>query len=164
MAQGGGNPGERERGPAGAQTLSKDELQALIKNRWKENFNGLVGLEFLDGGEGFSRLRLPVRPEILQPWGSVHGGAIATLLDVTGGVGAHLSYPRGYRLLTLELKINYIGTQGQGALLSEGAMLHRGRRTTVWQMRAVDEAGGRLRAHATGTYIVLEGGPEGFPG
>ncbi|MBI1724586.1 MAG: PaaI family thioesterase [Candidatus Tectomicrobia bacterium] len=144
--------------------LTKEELHALVKQHWRGTFNGLVGLEFLDGGEGFCRLRLPVRPEILQPWGTVHGGAVATLLDVTGGVGAHLSYPRGSRLLTLEMKINFIGTQGEGALLSEGALLHRGRRTTVWQMKAVDEAGGRLRACATATYMVLEGGPEGFPG
>lgn len=153
-------------GGLGVQSLnmSKEELGALIRERWKGNFNGLVGLEFVDGGEGFAKLRLPVRPEILQPWGTVHGGAMATLLDVTGGVGSHLSYPRGTRLVTVEMKINYIAPLGEGALVAQSEMLHRGRRTTVWKVQAVDEAEGRLRAIATMTYMVIREGPEGFPG
>ena len=151
-------------GRLGVQTLPKEELRALILERWKGNFNGLVGLQFVDGGEGFAKIRLPVRPEVLQPWGTVHGGAVATLLDVTGGVGAHLSYPRGTRLVTVEMKINYIAPLGEGALVAQSEMLHRGRRTTVWKVQAVDEAEGRLRAVATMTYMVIAGEPEGFPG
>jgi acyl-CoA thioesterase len=151
-------------GRLGFQSLPKEELRHLVLERWKDNFNGLVGLEFVDGGDGFAKIRLPVRPEILQPWGTVHGGAMATLLDVAGGVGSHLSYPRGTRLVTVEMKINYIAPLGEGSLLAESEMLHRGRRTTVWKVQAVDEAERRLRAVATMTYMVISEGPEGFPG
>ncbi|MEK6710900.1 MAG: PaaI family thioesterase [Nitrospinota bacterium] len=162
MARDPGKPGDW--GKLGVQSLAKEELRALIGERWRGNFNELVGLEFIDGGEGFAKLRLPIRPQILQPWGTIHGGALATLLDVTGGVGAHLSYPRGTRLVTLEMKINYIAPLGEGALIAQSEMLHRGRRTTVWNVQAVDEAERRLRAIATMTYMVISDGAEGFPG
>ncbi len=140
---------------------TKEAIRALIQERMRGNFNGLVGLEFLEGGRGFARLRLPVRPEILQPAGIVHGGAVATLVDVTGGIGAHLSHPPGSRCVTVEMKINFIAAVSEGALLSEGAALHVGRRTSVWQVRVADERAGRIISFATATYMVVQEGPGG---
>lgn len=118
-------------------------------------FNGHVGIEFVDAGYGFAKLRLPIRKEILQPAGVVHGGAVCTLADVSAGVAAHVSYPPGTELVTVELKINFIAGLREGALLSEAAPLHIGRRTSVWEVR-INHDSGRHVAFASCTFMIVK--------
>ena len=50
--------------------------------RWEERyFPNVVGLELEEVRLDYARMRLPFRPELNQPAGVVHGGAIATLID-----------------------------------------------------------------------------------
>ena len=50
--------------------------------RWEQvYFPSVVGLELEEVRSGYGRMRLPYRPELQQPAGVVHGGAIATLID-----------------------------------------------------------------------------------
>lgn len=134
---------------------SKEEIRARFEKRLKGTFNELVGLEILDAGHGFAKLRLAVRPELLQPAGVLHGGAVCTLVDVTGGVAAHLSCP-GADMVTVEMKVNFIAGVSEGALLSESSPLHIGRRTSVWQIRVNEETSGRTVAFGTATYMMVK--------
>ena len=121
-------------------------------------FNGHVGIELVDAGPGFARLRLPIREEILQPTGVVHGGVVATLADVTAGVASHVSYPPGTEIVTVELKVNFIAGLREGVLHSEAKPLHIGHRTSVWEVR-IDHDSGRHVAFASGTFMVVKEAP-----
>ena len=135
---------------------------ALIEEQFSRRlgtlFNGHVGIELIEAGHGFARLRLPIRDEILQPTGVVHGGAVATLADVTAGVAAHVSYPPGTNIVTVELKVNFIAGLREGTLLSEAKPLHLGRRTSVWEVR-INHDSGRHAAFATGTFMIVKEAP-----
>ncbi|MBT3353232.1 MAG: PaaI family thioesterase [Nitrospinaceae bacterium] len=134
----------------------------LIKEQFARRlgtlFNGHVGIELIEAGHGFARLRLPIRDEILQPTGVVHGGAVATLADVTAGVAAHVSYPPGTDIVTVELKVNFIAGLREGNLLSEAKPLHLGRRTSVWEVR-INHDSGRHVAFASGTFMIVKQAP-----
>jgi len=41
-----------------------------------------LGLQLLEKRNGVVRMRLEPRPEFENSWGSMHGGALMTLLDV----------------------------------------------------------------------------------
>ncbi len=139
---------------------SPEEVQAFFQERFRGNFNELVGLELLEAGHGFARFRLPLRSELLQPGGSFHGGAVATLADVTAGVAAHLTHPPGSVCVTVELKLNYLRRVSDGALISVSELLHLGGRTSAWQVR-ISEEGGPLAAFATATFMVVGNGGAG---
>ena len=47
----------------------------------KQLFSTLLGIEFVDGREGGVELRLPIRVDLTQHYGSVHGGVVASLAD-----------------------------------------------------------------------------------
>tara|TARA_A100001037_G_scaffold306870_1_gene357921 strand:- start:48418 stop:48870 length:453 start_codon:yes stop_codon:yes gene_type:complete len=130
----------------------KDQVGDFLKKRWSGNFNEHVGIEFVDAGKDFAEMRLPLKSEILQPTGILHGGAIFSLMDCTGGVAAHLSYP-GQNLVTLEMKVNFIRPVSSGFVVAETSPLHRGRKTSVWEIRVSDEEN-RTVAFATATYVV----------
>ncbi len=141
--------------------MTREQARKFFEDRFQGGFNQLVGLEFVYGGKGFAKLRLPLRPELLQPTGILHGGAVATLADVAGGVAAHLTHPPGSRCVTVELKINFLRGISEGAVIAESSALHVGRRTSVWEIRVAAEssadagAAGRLVAFATATFMVV---------
>lgn len=139
--------------------MAREWTPELIREQFSKRlgslFNGHVGIEFVEAGKGFARLRLPIRDEILQPTGIVHGGAVCTLADVTAGVAAHVSYPPGTEIVTVELKVNFLAGLREGVLHSEALAIHIGRRTSVWEIR-VDHDSGRHVAFASGTFMVVK--------
>ncbi len=141
-----------------AREWTPELIQEQFGKRLGTLFNGHVGIEFVDAGKGFAKLRLPIRSEILQPTGIVHGGAVCTLADVTAGVAAHVSYLPGTEIVTVEIKINFIAGLREGVLLSEASSLHIGRRTSIWEVR-IDHDSGRHVAFASGTFMVVKEAP-----
>ncbi len=92
-----------------------------------------------------------------NPLGTVHGGAIATLLDSCVGCAVHTTLPVGVGYTTVELGINYVGgvAAEAGTLRAEGTVLHRGRTIATAEGRLVAAATGKLVAHATTTCLIL---------
>ena len=96
-----------------------------------------------------------------NPLGTVHGGVLATVLDSALGCAVQTKLPPGAGYTTLELKVNYVRpvTTASGPLRCVGRVLHLGRRTATAEAR-IEDAAGRLCAHATTTCMVLEATPQ----
>ncbi|WP_372787765.1 PaaI family thioesterase [Paraconexibacter sp.] len=96
-------------------------------------------------------------PWMLNPLGSVHGGAIATLLDSAVGCAIHTTLPVGVSYTTLELKVNYVRgvPHDAGTLHAEGTVIHVGRRTATADGRLTIAETGKLVAHASTTCLIL---------
>ena len=122
--------------------------------RWDRTyFPNLVGLQVEDLRADYCRMRLPYRPELEQPAGLVHGGAIATLVDtvVVPAVGA--AYPSDWRYSTLTMDTQYLGAVAGEDAIAEGWVTQRGRSIVFCQVEVVT-AGGRTAATASLTYKV----------
>ena len=52
------------------------------------DFGKFVGVHFLERGEGTCKARLDIRPEHMNPIGTVHGGCLFTLADAVCGIAA----------------------------------------------------------------------------
>ena len=99
---------------------------------------------------------LDIRPELGQPYGIAHGGVLMAFADTLGGLGAGLNLPPGAGTTTLESKTNFMAPARTGTTVTgRSEIIHRGRRTTVWQTR-ISNAEGRLLAQVTQTQMVLE--------
>ena len=57
----------------------------LLKNH---DFGKFIGVHFLERGEGTCKARLDIRPEHMNPIGTVHGGCLFTLADAVCGIAA----------------------------------------------------------------------------
>ena len=93
-----------------------------------------------------------------NPIGVVHGGVAATLLDSAMGCAVHSTLPAGAGYTTLEAKTNLVRaiTATTGKLRAIGKVLHIGSRIATAEGR-IEDAAGKLYAHATTTCIVLGG-------
>jgi uncharacterized protein (TIGR00369 family) len=90
-------------------------------------FPSFVGIVLEEVRTDYCRIRLPHRPELDQPGGTLHGGAVATLIDtvVVPAVGA--GYDRPTPMLTLSMTVDYLGAvQGEDAI-AHGWVERRGR-------------------------------------
>lgn len=116
-------------------------------------FPNVVGLQVEELRTDYCRMRLPFRPELEQPAGVVHGGAIATLIDtvVVPPVGA--AYPPGWVYLTLTMDIQYLGAVAGEDAIAEGWVVQRGR-SIVFCRAEVATATGKVAATGTLTYKV----------
>jgi len=102
---------------------------------------------------------LEIRPELGQQYGIAHGGVLMAFADTLGGLGAGVNLPPGAGTTTLESKTNFLAPARTGSTITgRSEIIHRGRRTTVWQTR-ISNAEGRLLAQITQTQMVLEPQP-----
>jgi len=90
-------------------------------------FPRFVGLVLEEVRRDYSRMRLPFRPELRQPAGMVHGGAIATLIDTVVVPAIGSAYDERRRLLTISMTIQYVGGIANEDAVAEGWVERRGR-------------------------------------
>ena len=92
----------------------------------------------------------------LNPWGTVHGGLTATLLDSCMGLAIQSMLEKGIGSTTLEFKISLVRaiTLDAGGIRAEGQVLNCGRRVGTAEGRVTD-AKGRLLAHGTTTCLIF---------
>lgn len=136
---------------------SPQQAAAKANERIRGRFPGLVGMQFLEISPDRVLATLEVREELKQPWGILHGGAIATLLDTVAAAGAVANLERGQQSVTVEIKVNFIGAVRAGVVTVEAIPLHRGRSTMIWESRARDPEG-RIVAAGLSTHMTIPAG------
>jgi uncharacterized protein (TIGR00369 family) len=93
----------------------------------------------------------------LNPYGTVHGGLAATLLDSCMGLAVQSTLEPGIGQTTVEFKVSLIRpiTPATGRIKAEGVVLNCGSRIGTAEGRLTDD-NGRLLAHATTTCLIFE--------
>jgi 1,4-dihydroxy-2-naphthoyl-CoA hydrolase len=97
---------------------------------------------------------LEVRDELLTPFGSLHGGVIAALVDHVLGCVLYPLVPRGAWAATTEFKLNYLTAVRRGTVSAAAAVLALTKRTAVVRIDVSNE--GRLACIAQGTVLIVE--------
>lgn len=138
---------------------SDPELLKSAQERAAENsFWQHLGIDVVDAGEGWIRLRLPVRDELRNAAGApMHGGAISSLLDaaVGGALGTmHRASTGGVGQVTLDLSITFIGAAREGEIFAEGRIIRKGGTIAFGEADIID-ATGELLARGRATYMIL---------
>ena len=124
----------------------------------KQAFSRLLGAELTALARGHCTLELPVRDELLQQNGFVHGGAVSYLADnaLTFAGGGALSGP----VVTSEYKLNYVRPAiGQRLIArAEAVAVSKSQAVCRCEVFAVSDGVERLCALAQGTIARLAGG------
>jgi uncharacterized protein (TIGR00369 family) len=93
-------------------------------------FNEVLGIKVDELREGYVRLRVPYRPELLgdtrRP--ALHGGVISTLVDVTGGFAVWTCCRLEDRIATIDLGVDYLRPAPDRDLMAEATVRLLGNR------------------------------------
>lgn len=107
--------------------------------------------------DGHAVYELDVAPEILNPHGVLHGGAVYVMVDYSMGGATMSVLPPGDICATIEIKISYLASVRGGKLTADTRIIKRGRRVVFLESRVTDD-GGRLVATASGSFAVIPKG------
>ena len=113
---------------------------------------GIVADQLADDGV---RLRLPWDPSNVTVGDRVHGGAIATLADLTVMAAAWCGAeaPPGLRGVTVSMTVDFMAPARGTDVIGVGRALRRGRSLVNCEAEIVDPQG-RLLAKALATYKI----------
>jgi 1,4-dihydroxy-2-naphthoyl-CoA hydrolase len=118
------------------------------------HFDALVGTEWIDDDPENPRARVPMREELRQPVGLMHGGVISTLVEsVCSRATALAVLDDGMAAMGQSIGVSFIRPITEGHAEVRARARHRGRTTWVWEAEVVD-AEGRLCALAQMTIAI----------
>jgi uncharacterized protein (TIGR00369 family) len=136
-----------------------DDVLDGVRARARANlFWSYLGIEVEAAGEGWVRLRVPMRDELRNAAGApVHGGVLATLVDaaIGGALGTYgTAAAGGVDQATLDLNVSFVGAARGDIIVAEGRILRRGRTIAFGETRVTD-ATGTLVAIGRATYMLI---------
>lgn len=145
---------------APAVTPNPDYVAALFESINSAPYLKTLGFRIVDIGLDRSRMEMDIDGRQLQNIGSVHGGALASLIDAATYWAAFLRLPQDAGQVNVDLKLNYLKPATGGRITAEGRCLRAGRSISYAECSVKDAAGGLL-AHGTSTLMALPG--QGLP-
>lgn len=81
------------------------------------------------------------RPELHQPFGILHGGAHAGVVETLASVGAGVWWGDRGKVVGVNNNTDFYRAVREGELTSTATPLHRGRSQQVWVVETVDAEG-----------------------
>jgi uncharacterized protein (TIGR00369 family) len=119
----------------------------------------LIGASMTDVEPGRCVIELPVRDDLGQQHGYVHGGVVGMIADSAGGYAAFTLMPPDASVLTVEYKINMLAPAAGELLIATGEVLKPGKTLSIVRTEVVAVAGGkRTRVAAMQqTLMVMHG-------
>jgi 1,4-dihydroxy-2-naphthoyl-CoA hydrolase len=119
-------------------------------------FTRLLGVNVLHRSPERTEAELPVRADLCNRRGVLHGGAVMALGDTLGGITAGIDLPPGGRTATIESKTNFFAAVPEGDTAHAVCTpLHRGRTTVVLETR-ITRGDGKLAAIVTQTQLIFK--------
>lgn len=119
----------------------------LHRGTWAER----LGLVLISATRDEVRGYVDIAAHHRQPYGIVHGGVYASIVESVASVGAGVDIAESGRVTVgLENHTSFLRATRDGRLHAVGTPLQRGRRAQLWEVAIRDDAGvlvatGRLR-------------------
>lgn len=111
---------------------------------FERTFDALYGLQIQDMSEEEVTASVPVRDEVKQPMGLVHGGLFASIAEsITSFATATAVAKDGKQAMGLSNSTSFLRPITEGTVHATARRLHRGRTTWVWDVEITDDAGRR---------------------
>jgi len=141
-----------------AGSVTSENIERMSKVIALTPFMRHLGMELVDAGDGYAKVRLRFQKENTTAADALHGGAIGSLIDTTGAMAAwttaEIATPK-YFGSTVGVNVNYLSAVIGQDCFAEGRILKRGKEIIYSDVRVTDAAG-KLCAQGTVVYRIIE--------
>ncbi len=136
--------------------LGPERERELREAFGRVRFAALLGMSIESVAAGHCVLALPMRDDLKQRTGLMHGGVVATLVDSAVAFALYGLVAPGEEILTVELKTNFLSPVRDGDIArAEARILKKGRSIAVGEVDVWSRAGERC-AKGLATYLILD--------
>ena len=121
---------------------SKSPSLPQLNSLGKDTMGEFLGMEWVEIGDDFLKMKMPVCKRTIQPYGLLHGGASCALAETTGSIASHLVIDtEKYICVGMEINANHVRSVRHGFVTATCTPLHLGSSTHIWDIRIHDEGG-----------------------
>jgi 1,4-dihydroxy-2-naphthoyl-CoA hydrolase len=108
---------------------------------FERTFDALYGLEITEHSDQEVRAQVPVRDEIKQPLGLVHGGIYASIAESVTSMATWAAVQGdGKSAVGLSNQTSFVRPITEGTVHATARPRHRGRTTWIWEVEITDDA------------------------
>ena len=120
------------------QTDQDKKANEVVSHMMKHDlFSQWLGIEVLEIKEGYSKIKMLVREEMINGFGIVHGGVTFSMAD---SAFAFACNNRNVLSVALDTSINFLKPVHVGdELIAEASEIHNGRSTGLYQIRIFNQ-------------------------
>ncbi len=122
--------------------------EVVAKMMRDDLFSQWMGIEVLEVREGYSKIKMTLRDEMINGFGIIHGGLAFSLAD---SAFAFACNNRNNLSVALDTSINFTkATKPGDELTAEAKEIHNGRSTGLYHIAIINQLGEQV-AHFKGT-------------
>jgi len=121
-------------------------------------FVKLMGMRLLSSGGGKSVMECRIRPILKNSAGTLHGGVMGALVDMSIATALRSVMPLSMRMTTVEYKVNFLKPVPDGTVTAHGNILRVGRTIATGAVEVRNEAG-EVVVFGSGTYYMMHARP-----
>lgn len=105
-------------------------------------FDSVIGLQYLESSVDGVRAQFTIGPDLLQPWGVVHGGVYCAVVESAASVSGYLWLAEngGGTVVGVNNNTDFLRAVSAGTITGVSTPIHRGRRQQLWLVTLTDEA------------------------
>jgi len=134
--------------------LNPKYIEAISNVVNQSPYFSLLSMKIKDLAWGTSVLEVQLEEKHLQPFGYVHGGVIASVMDAATFWAVFPQVKDGMGLTTVEIKVNFLAPVQKGRLVVKGRCIKIGK-TLALGDAAIHDAKGNLLGHGTATMMIV---------
>ena len=135
--------------------LNPDHVKEVAKIVNSSPYFSLLSMKIRSINKGSSDLEVKIQEKHLQPYGMVHGGVCASLVDAAAFCAVYPQTAADIGLTTVEIKLNYLAPASKGHLFARGKSIKAGKTICLGEASVEDDKG-NLVAYGTSTMMVLD--------
>ncbi len=118
--------------------MSLEELNNICKG----TFITLLNIEFTGYSESTVEATMAITPDLYQPMGVVHGGALISLAETVGSAGSLLQVdPAQFNVFGSVVNSQHLSPAKEGTLFAKGTLVVKSDFKHVWDVEIKDEKG-----------------------
>lgn len=137
--------------------LNPEYVERINKIVNNSPFFKLISMQIRDIGAGYSVIEIDLTQKHLQPFGYVHGGVFASIIDAAAFWALYFDIDeKDAGATTVDLKLNYLEPVQSGKLIAKGRRIRMGKTLGYAEVEVSDE-NEKILAHGTSTVIILPG-------
>lgn len=119
-------------------------------------YSELLSMKLVDLGPGFSIIEVDIEPKHLNPFGSVHGGMYASIIDSAAYWAAYCNKAEDSGFTSLDLSVTNLAMAYSGRLTATATAIKEGRSVVLCEVTLTDQTG-RIIAYGTSKLLSLQG-------
>ncbi len=117
--------------------ISLHDLKGFTKNTMAD----FLEIDWVEIGDDFLVISMPVNEKTKQPYGILHGGASCVLAETVGSIASALVIDMDkFYCVGLEINANHVKSASEGFVTGKCSPLHLGKHTHVWDIKIYDNS------------------------